>query len=90
MNGPVSFMYEEIQQMMIGAISELSEKYVDDGSADMTTRSMRALIMKYEINRDKLHQILRSKVEALINRITDEKRITEDEKEYMLRNPRGL
>ena len=67
MNGSVSFMYEEIQQLMIGAISELSEKYVDDGSADMKTHSMRALIMKYEINRDKLHQTLRPKVAALFN-----------------------
>ena len=62
---------------MIGAIAEFSEKSVDVVSADMKSHSMRALIMKYEINRDKLHQTLRPKVEALINRMADEKRITQ-------------
>ena len=52
---------------MIGTISELSEKYVDDCSANMKTHSIRSLIMKYEINRDKLHQTLRPKVAALFN-----------------------
>ena len=67
MKGPGSFMFEEIQQLMIGTISELSEKYVDDGSANMKTHSMRSLIMKYQINRDNLHQTLRPKVVALFN-----------------------
>ena len=52
---------------MIGAIAEFSEKSVDVVSADMKSHSMRALIMKYEINRDKLHQTLRPKVAALFN-----------------------
>ena len=44
MKGRVSLMDEEIQQMMIGTISELSEKNVDDGFANMKTHSMCSLI----------------------------------------------
>ena len=67
MKGLGPFMFEEMQQLIIGTISELSEKYVDDGSANMKTHSMRSLIIKYEINRDNLHQTLRPKVVTLFN-----------------------
>ncbi len=50
MLGPVGFMFTEMQQMMSESIAELSGKSVDEISADLKTHSMRALLMKYEIN----------------------------------------
>ena len=49
---------------------------------------MRALLMKYEINLDKLHETMKPKVEAFINKAAEEGRITQQEKEFMYNHPR--
>ena len=49
---------------------------------------MRALLMNYEINLDKLHETMMPKVEAFINKAAEEGRITQQEKEFMLNHPR--
>ena len=88
MRGPGGFMFIEMQQMMSESIAELSGKSVDEISADLKTHSMRALLMKYEINLDKLHETMKPKVEAFINKSAEEGRITKQEKEFMLNHPR--
>ena len=88
MRGPGGFMFTEMQQMMSESIAELSGKSVDEISADLKTHSMRALLMKYEINLDKLHETMKPKVEAFINKAAEEGRITQQEKEFMLNHPR--
>ena len=49
---------------------------------------MRALLMKYEINLDKLHETMKPKVEVFINKAVEEGRISQQEKEFMLNHPR--
>ena len=88
MRGPGGFMFTEMQQMMSESIAELSGKSFDEISADLKTHSMRALLMKYEINLDKLHETMKPKVEAFINKAAEEGRITQQEKEFMLNHPR--
>ena len=81
MRGPGGFMFIEMQQMMSESIAELSGKSVDEISADLKTHSMRALLMKYEINLDKLHETMKPKVEAFINIAAEEGRITQQERD---------
>ena len=88
MRGHCGFMFIEMQQMMSESIAELSGKSVDEISVDLKTHSMRALLMKYEINFDKLHETMKPKVEAFINKAAEESRITQQEKEFMLNHPR--
>ena len=88
MRGPGGFMFIEMQQMMSESIAELSGKSVDEISADLKTHPMRALLMKYEINLDKLHETMKPRVEAFINKAAEEGRITQHEKEFMLNHPR--
>ena len=45
-------MFIEMQQLMSETIAELSGKSVDEISAYFKTHSMRALLIKYEINLD--------------------------------------
>ena len=88
MRGPGGFMFTEMQQMMSESIAELSGKSFDEISADLKTHSMRALLMKYEINLDKLHETIKPKVEVFINKAVEEGRISQQEKEFMLNHPR--
>ena len=88
MRGPSGFIFIEMQQMMSESIAELSGKPVDEISADLKTHSMRALLMKYEINLDKLHETMKPKVEAFIYKAVEEGRITYQEKKFMLNHPR--
>ncbi|MEE3122639.1 MAG: hypothetical protein VX399_08590 [SAR324 cluster bacterium] len=87
MKGPGGFMFIEMQHLMSESIAELSGKSVDEIS-DLKIHSMRALLMKYEINLDKLHETMKPKVEAFINKAAEEGRITQQEKEFMLNHPR--
>ncbi|MFL2748984.1 MAG: hypothetical protein ACJ0DI_05785 [bacterium] len=88
MGGPGGFMFTEMQQMMSESIAELSGKSVDEVSADLKIHSIRALLMKYEINFDKLDETMEPKVEAFINKAAEEGLITQQEKEFMLNHPR--
>ena len=47
-----------------------------------------ALLMKYEINLDKLHETIKPKVEAFINKAAEEGRITQQEKEFIFNHLR--
>ena len=49
---------------------------------------MWALLMKFEINLDKLHETMKPKVEASINKVSEESHITQQEKEFMLNHQR--
>ena len=88
MKGPGGFMFNEMQQAMSESIAELSGKPVEEISADFKTHSMRALLMKYEINLDKLQETMKPRVEAIINKAAEEGRITQQEKEFKLNRPR--
>ena len=88
MKGRGGFMFTEMQQAMSESIAELSGKPFEEISADFKTHSMRALLMKYEINLDKLQETMKPRVEAIINKPAEEGRITQQEKEFMLNRPR--
>ena len=88
MLGFVGFLFMEMQEAMIESITELSGKPVEEITADLKTHSKRALLMKYEINKDKLHQTMKPKVEGIINKAAEEGRLTKEEQEIMLNRPR--
>ena len=88
MRGPGGFIFIEMQKMMSESIAELSGKSVYEISADLKTHSMRALLMKYEINLDKLHETMKPKVEAFTNKAAKDRRIIQQEKEFMSNHPR--
>ena len=88
MLGSGGFLFTEMQEAMIESIAGLSGKPVEEITADLKTHSKRALLMKYEINKDKLHQTMKPKVEGIINKAAEERRLTKEEKELMLNRPR--
>ena len=75
---------EEMDQVMSQSISELSGKPIAEVSSDIKTHSKSALLMKYNVDREKLHETMKTKVDALIIKAAEEGRITNEEKESML------
>ena len=73
---------------MSKSIAELSGKPVEEITVDLKTHSKRALLMKYEINKNNLHQTMKPKVEGIINKAAEEGRLTKEEQEFMLNHPR--
>ena len=72
---------------MSESIAGLSGKPVEEITTDLKTHSKRALLVKYEINIDKLHETMKPKVEGIINKAAEEGRITKEEQEFMLNHP---
>ena len=75
---------EEMDQVMSQSISELSGKSIAEVSSDIKTHSKSALLMKYNIDRENLHETMKTKVDALIIKAAEEGRITTEGKESML------
>ena len=88
MLGSSEFLFTEMQEAMRESIAELSGKPVEEITADLKTHSKRALLMKYEINKNNLHQTMKPKVEGIINKAAEEGRLTKEEQEFMLNHPR--
>ncbi len=78
------YLRDKIVQVMSESISEISGKPLTEISSDIKTHSRKALLVKYNINREKLKEKMKIKVMALIVKAAEEKRITNREKESML------
>jgi len=78
------YLRDKIDQVMSESISEISGKPLTEISSDIKTHSRNALLIKYNINREKLKEKMKIKVTALIVKAEEEGRITNEEKESML------
>ena len=78
------YLREKIIQVMSESISEISGKPLTEISSDIKTHSRNALLIKYNINREKLKEKMKIKVMALIVKAAEERRITNREKESIL------
>ena len=78
------YLREKIIQVMSESISEISGKPLTEISSDIKTHSRNALLVKYNINREKLKEKMKIKVMALIVKAAEERRITNREKESIL------
>ena len=78
------YLRDKIDQVMSESISEISGKPLTEISSDIKTHSRNALLIKYNINREKLKEKMKIKVTALIVKAAEEGRITNKEKESML------
>ena len=78
------YLRDKIDQVMSESISEISGKPLTEISSDIKTHSRNALLIKYNINREKLKEKMKIKVTALIVKAAEERRITNEEKESML------
>lgn len=78
------YLREKIIQVMSESISEISGKPLTEISSDIKTHSRNALLIKYNINREKLKEKMKIKVIALIVKAAEERRITNREKESIL------
>tara|TARA_B100000676_G_C18035851_1_gene821734 strand:- start:1268 stop:1687 length:420 start_codon:yes stop_codon:yes gene_type:complete len=78
------YLRDKIVQVMSESISEISGKPLTEISSDIKTHSRNALLVKYNINVEKLKEKMKVKVMALIVKAAEERRITNKEKESML------
>ena len=78
------YLRDKIDQVMSESISEISGNPISEISSDIKTHSRNALLIKYNINREKLKEKMKIKVTALIVKAEEEGRITNEEKESML------
>ena len=78
------FLRDKIVQVMSESISEITGKPFPEISSDIKTHSLNALLVKYNINREKLKEKMKIKVMVLIVKAAEERRITNGEKESML------
>ena len=73
----VALGWDEMQKDRTEVLAEFRSKTVEQIEQDKKTNSKRALLLKYEINFDKMKMLMQAKIEQIIKKAAYEGRITQ-------------